>query len=75
MNYGLSVINFRDHLNPNIVAGLAREAEEAGWDGFFLWDHILVFRDRSVPRARGWRGPIGRMRDRIWKEPPREDFS
>jgi alkanesulfonate monooxygenase SsuD/methylene tetrahydromethanopterin reductase-like flavin-dependent oxidoreductase (luciferase family) len=22
------------------VAGLAHEAEEAGWDGFFVWDHL-----------------------------------
>jgi alkanesulfonate monooxygenase SsuD/methylene tetrahydromethanopterin reductase-like flavin-dependent oxidoreductase (luciferase family) len=25
---------------PAVVAQLAAEAEEAGWDGFFLWDHI-----------------------------------
>ena len=27
---------------------MAFEAEKAGWDGFFLWDHI-VQRDQRVP--------------------------
>lgn len=26
--------------DPALVAGLAAEAEDAGWDGFFVWDHI-----------------------------------
>ena len=26
--------------NPSLVADLAHEAEEAGWNGFFVWDHI-----------------------------------
>jgi alkanesulfonate monooxygenase SsuD/methylene tetrahydromethanopterin reductase-like flavin-dependent oxidoreductase (luciferase family) len=28
--------------DPLTVAGLAREAEEAGWDGAFYWDGICV---------------------------------
>ncbi|MDQ3862882.1 MAG: LLM class flavin-dependent oxidoreductase, partial [Actinomycetota bacterium] len=28
--------------DPRTVAGLAREAEEAGWDGAFYWDGICV---------------------------------
>jgi alkanesulfonate monooxygenase SsuD/methylene tetrahydromethanopterin reductase-like flavin-dependent oxidoreductase (luciferase family) len=28
--------------DPRTVAGLAREAEEAGWDGVFYWDGICV---------------------------------
>lgn len=31
--------------DPIVVARLAVQAEEAGWDGFFLWDHIAY---RSV---------------------------
>jgi len=26
--------------DPHLVAQLAEVAEEAGWDGFFLWDHL-----------------------------------
>jgi alkanesulfonate monooxygenase SsuD/methylene tetrahydromethanopterin reductase-like flavin-dependent oxidoreductase (luciferase family) len=29
-----------DFADPHYVAELAHEAEEAGWDGFFVWDHI-----------------------------------
>jgi alkanesulfonate monooxygenase SsuD/methylene tetrahydromethanopterin reductase-like flavin-dependent oxidoreductase (luciferase family) len=37
---GLFVPLFGDLANPVAVAGLAAEAEEAGWDGFFVWDHV-----------------------------------
>jgi alkanesulfonate monooxygenase SsuD/methylene tetrahydromethanopterin reductase-like flavin-dependent oxidoreductase (luciferase family) len=29
-----------DFADPHTVAELAHEAEESGWDGFFIWDHI-----------------------------------
>jgi alkanesulfonate monooxygenase SsuD/methylene tetrahydromethanopterin reductase-like flavin-dependent oxidoreductase (luciferase family) len=29
-----------DFADPHYVAELAHEAEESGWDGFFVWDHI-----------------------------------
>ncbi len=45
MNYGLYLPNFGDETSVRTLATLAREAEEAGWDGFFLWDHI-VYRAR-----------------------------
>jgi alkanesulfonate monooxygenase SsuD/methylene tetrahydromethanopterin reductase-like flavin-dependent oxidoreductase (luciferase family) len=31
---------FDDLSDPGVVAGLAARAEAAGWDGFFVWDHI-----------------------------------
>jgi alkanesulfonate monooxygenase SsuD/methylene tetrahydromethanopterin reductase-like flavin-dependent oxidoreductase (luciferase family) len=37
---GLFVPLFGELANPVAVAGLAAEAEEAGWDGFFVWDHV-----------------------------------
>ncbi len=31
-----------DHLaDPRVMVDLAVAAEQAGWDGFFLWDHVL----------------------------------
>lgn len=45
MHYGLYLPNFGDETSVRSLATLAREAEEAGWDGFFLWDHI-VYRAR-----------------------------
>jgi alkanesulfonate monooxygenase SsuD/methylene tetrahydromethanopterin reductase-like flavin-dependent oxidoreductase (luciferase family) len=40
MRYAIDVPNFGDFGNPRALADLARAAEEAGWDGFFLWDHL-----------------------------------
>lgn len=37
---GIYVPLFDPLADPRVVARLAREAEEAGWDGFFLWDQI-----------------------------------
>lgn len=40
MKFGLHVPNFGALADPGAVAGLAARAEAAGWDGFFLWDHV-----------------------------------
>ena len=40
MKHAIFVAPFEELADPRIVARLAAEAEEAGWDGFFLWDHI-----------------------------------
>jgi alkanesulfonate monooxygenase SsuD/methylene tetrahydromethanopterin reductase-like flavin-dependent oxidoreductase (luciferase family) len=40
MRYALNVPNFGAFADVRALAQLAHEAEEAGWDGFFLWDHI-----------------------------------
>jgi alkanesulfonate monooxygenase SsuD/methylene tetrahydromethanopterin reductase-like flavin-dependent oxidoreductase (luciferase family) len=37
--------------DPRLLIELAVAAEEAGWDGFFLWDHLL------------WRDPGGHVAD------------
>jgi hypothetical protein len=37
---GLYVAPFDELADPRTLAALAVEAEEHGWDGFFLWDHI-----------------------------------
>ena len=40
MHRGIFVAPFDELSDPRLVADLAREAEKAGWDGFFVWDHI-----------------------------------
>jgi alkanesulfonate monooxygenase SsuD/methylene tetrahydromethanopterin reductase-like flavin-dependent oxidoreductase (luciferase family) len=40
MQYGVYVPNFGPYGDARVLAGLAYEAEEAGWDGFFLWDQV-----------------------------------
>jgi alkanesulfonate monooxygenase SsuD/methylene tetrahydromethanopterin reductase-like flavin-dependent oxidoreductase (luciferase family) len=37
---GLFLPLFDELADPRVVAGLAAEAEEAGWHGFFVWDQV-----------------------------------
>ena len=41
MKFGISLPPFGDYADIHHLATMAKEAEEAGWDGFFLWDHIF----------------------------------
>ncbi len=40
MKYGVYVPNFGPYADARLLADLAWEAQEAGWDGFFLWDQV-----------------------------------
>jgi alkanesulfonate monooxygenase SsuD/methylene tetrahydromethanopterin reductase-like flavin-dependent oxidoreductase (luciferase family) len=40
MKRGLFVAPFDELADPHLLAELARDAERAGFDGFFLWDHV-----------------------------------
>ena len=52
MNYGLYLPNYGVFGDTRRLSELAREAETAGWDGFFLWDHIAIPADEtSVPNV------------------------
>jgi alkanesulfonate monooxygenase SsuD/methylene tetrahydromethanopterin reductase-like flavin-dependent oxidoreductase (luciferase family) len=42
---------FDDLADPRLVAGLAADAEEAGWDGCFVWDQLC------------WRPPVREVAD------------
>lgn len=52
MRHGLSVPPFGTFGDVHLIVDLAHEAEAAGWDGFFLWDHILYATD--VPFVDPW---------------------
>jgi alkanesulfonate monooxygenase SsuD/methylene tetrahydromethanopterin reductase-like flavin-dependent oxidoreductase (luciferase family) len=43
MNYGVTLPPTGVYSDPNVLSDLAVEAEAAGWDGFFIWDHNLFF--------------------------------
>lgn len=43
MNTGLYLPNFTPYSSARIIADLAHEAEETGWDGLFIWDEIAGF--------------------------------
>ena len=40
MRYAIYTPNFGPYTSPADLAEMAHEAEAAGWDGFFLWDHV-----------------------------------
>ena len=40
MRFCISIPNFGEYADVRRLAELAKEAEENGWDGCFLWDHI-----------------------------------
>jgi len=40
MKRGIFVAPFDELADPALLAELARDAERAGFDGFFLWDHV-----------------------------------
>lgn len=52
MRYALDLPPFGALADARTLADLAREAEDAGWDGFFLWDHIQT--EPSMPVADPW---------------------
>ncbi len=41
MKFGISISNLGIYSDLNGLVALAQDAEEAGWDGIFPWDHIL----------------------------------
>jgi alkanesulfonate monooxygenase SsuD/methylene tetrahydromethanopterin reductase-like flavin-dependent oxidoreductase (luciferase family) len=47
IRYGVHVPNMWEYGDPRVIAELAALTEESGWDGFFVWDHVLF--DRSDP--------------------------
>jgi alkanesulfonate monooxygenase SsuD/methylene tetrahydromethanopterin reductase-like flavin-dependent oxidoreductase (luciferase family) len=54
LRLGLNMPNFGDFADPATVLTIAREAEKAGWDGVFVWDHINLFGDEPVELADPW---------------------
>lgn len=47
MKYGLYLPNFGPFGDPLTLVEWAQDAERAGWDGFFIWDHIARYPDRG----------------------------
>jgi alkanesulfonate monooxygenase SsuD/methylene tetrahydromethanopterin reductase-like flavin-dependent oxidoreductase (luciferase family) len=54
MRYALNLPNFADYADVRKVAALAAEAEAAGWDGFFVWDHMVYDKRQRLPVADPW---------------------
>lgn len=53
MQFGLDVATDGPWADPHLLVDLAREAESAGWDGFFVWD-IFSPENEMDPVADPW---------------------
>jgi hypothetical protein len=53
MKFGLSMPPFGPYSEPLYLAEIAQQAEAAGWDGFFIWDHV-VYSDPVHPLPDIW---------------------
>lgn len=48
MRFAVNVPNFGAFADPRFFGELAKTVEESGWDGLFVWDHILTTESLSV---------------------------
>lgn len=69
MQFAINTPNFGCFGDARLMAELAHEAEDAGWDGFFVWDHIggaptppYLFILTKVPAGRSRLFPCGTSR-------------
>ena len=46
MRFSINIPNFGDFADARTVATVASAAEQAGWDGLFVWDHVVLRRHR-----------------------------
>jgi len=54
MFFAVDVPNHGEYSDPHLLLELAMETEAAGWDGFFIWDHIVKSYDTRLPVADPW---------------------
>lgn len=43
MKFGVTMPPIGPYSDPTYLSEIAVEAEQAGWDGFFIWDHVIFF--------------------------------
>jgi Luciferase-like monooxygenase len=54
MRFAINVPNFGSYADVAAMADLARMAEDCGWDGLFIWDHVAWMRSDPQPVADPW---------------------
>jgi alkanesulfonate monooxygenase SsuD/methylene tetrahydromethanopterin reductase-like flavin-dependent oxidoreductase (luciferase family) len=55
MRFSVNIPNFGDFADPRAVATAAVAAEQAGWDGLFVWDHVV--HDKRERRGQSFGDP------------------
>ena len=54
MRFGIYCANFGSLGDPAVLVDLAERAERAGWEGYFLYDHVQIVPARAVPIVDPW---------------------
>ncbi|WP_431985853.1 LLM class flavin-dependent oxidoreductase [Streptomyces griseoflavus] len=54
MKQGLYVPNVGHYADPRRLAAYAVAAEASGWDGLFVWDHLLLETPTALPACDTW---------------------
>ncbi|MFB7629610.1 LLM class flavin-dependent oxidoreductase [Streptomyces sp. NPDC056149] len=54
MRFSINIPNFGDFADPRNVATVAAAAEQAGWDGLFVWDHVQHRQHQGRPFGDPW---------------------
>jgi alkanesulfonate monooxygenase SsuD/methylene tetrahydromethanopterin reductase-like flavin-dependent oxidoreductase (luciferase family) len=54
MRFSINIPNFGDFADANVVAKVASEAETAGWDGLFVWDHVVHHKNNGRSFGDPW---------------------
>ena len=54
MQFSVDVPNFGEFADPETFAEVARRAEDAGWDGLLVWDHVVEQKDLRREIADPW---------------------
>ena len=54
MRFSINIPNFGDFADANVVARVASEAETAGWDALFVWDHVVHHKNNGRSFGDPW---------------------
>ncbi len=54
MKFGLDVPTTATYADPLVLAQLAKDAEKAGWEGFFIWDVLFGGKEGNAPVVDPW---------------------
>jgi alkanesulfonate monooxygenase SsuD/methylene tetrahydromethanopterin reductase-like flavin-dependent oxidoreductase (luciferase family) len=52
MQFAVNLPNFAEYADPAVIVEMAVSAERSGWDGLFIWDHIVIA--DGLPVADPW---------------------
>ena len=54
VRYGIYIPNYGPAVEPRSLMKLAKACEEAGWDGFYMWDHVYNGLGEEFPFFDPW---------------------